>query len=657
MNELAKRYASHLETHSHELLSDVCFTANTGRSHFEHRLAVVLESSEEAREKLDGFRRGERPSGLVSGIVDRRKKHKVAFLFTGQGSQYAGMGRRLYETQPTFRGALDRCAEVLGQQLGVPLLQVLFGEGQTASLLAETAYAQPGLFSLEYALCELWRSWGVEPALVMGHGVGEYVAACIAGVFSLEDGLKLVAERGRMMQALPAGGEMAAVFADEATVASAVKPYSDSVSLAAVNGPRDVVISGDGVHLQTVLAPSRSWRGEGAASERVSCLSLAADGSHSGFFRASRERGEVHAAADEADIECDGARRTESGLQPWILATACSRAREVLGGDQGSTGTGCDVFLEVGPAPVLLGMGRQCLPEDAGLWLSSFRHGRDDWQSMLGSLGALYAAGIEVDWTGFDRDYSRRRVVLPTYPFQRKRHWIEATVKAPQPRPSLPEATEALHPLLGRQLVSSLIHVFEAQLKPDSPSFLRDHQVHGYFVVPGAAHLVMAMVAASRSIGQGPKRLEEVVFQEALFVDEEEGKTVQLILTPERSGECSFRLISKHWGCRSAASGVGSARERKGPQRRCAGPGSTGGYCSDPGPLRRRALRRGVLRGLSVAGAAVRAELQEAHEAVAGERRGAGPDARLAGAGGGAVCHLPDAAGRLLSGRDGRPAG
>ena len=255
LRELAGRYVQHLTGQPAAPWGDVCFTANTGRSHFQHRVAVAAQNAAQGAQRLSAWAAGEPQTGVTSGVVERSRHTQVAFLFTGQGAQYLGMGRQLYQTAAPFRAVLDRCDALLRPYLENPLLSVLYPAAGDTSPLDQTGYTQPALFALEYALAELWRSWGIEPAAVMGHSVGEYVAACIAGVFSLEDGLKLIAERGRLMQALPPTpcGGMAAVFADEAQVAAAIHPYASELGIAALNGPQSVVISGAQQTLKAAL--------------------------------------------------------------------------------------------------------------------------------------------------------------------------------------------------------------------------------------------------------------------------------------------------------------------------------------------------------------------------------------------------------------------
>jgi long-chain acyl-CoA synthetase len=221
LREVAARYAQSLDVSGSAPLADVCYTANAGRAHFEHRLVTPVSSSSDLQQRLRDVAAGQTPAGVHLGHVTGTRP-RIAMLFTGQGSQYPGMGRELFDTQPIFRRTLQRCSEILRGTLEYPLLDVLYppeGASETHSqLIHQTAYTQPALFALEYALAELWQSWGIRPEFVAGHSVGEYVAACVAGVFSLEDGLRLIAERARLMQALPHGGGMIAVRAREELV-------------------------------------------------------------------------------------------------------------------------------------------------------------------------------------------------------------------------------------------------------------------------------------------------------------------------------------------------------------------------------------------------------------------------------------------------------
>ncbi len=231
LKDIAERYIKFLEISPEVSLTDVAYTANTGRTHLAFRAALIATSNVDAKDKLTAFLSGQETKGIQTGHIQTTDRPKIAFLFTGQGSQYTGMGRKLYDTQPGFRQALDLCDQLLRPYLEMPLLDVMFAEKEsaTAGLINETAYTQPALFAIEYALAELWRSWGIVPSVVMGHSVGEYVAACVAGVFSLEDGLKLIAARGRLMQSLPAGGQMAAIYAEEAQVKATIAPYIGKV--------------------------------------------------------------------------------------------------------------------------------------------------------------------------------------------------------------------------------------------------------------------------------------------------------------------------------------------------------------------------------------------------------------------------------------------
>ncbi len=436
LTETTRRWADHLGRNTQEAPADVCFTANTGRAAFGHRLAVVAGTTAEIREKLCAFSDQQAAPAIFTGRVDSKDPPKIAFLFTGQGSQYAGMGRQLFETQPTFRATLERCQEILRPHLALPLLSVLYPEtvlNAGASLLDQTLYTQPALFAFEYALAELWRSWGVEPAYLLGHSVGEYAAACVAGLFSLEAGLELIARRAALMQALPPGGRMAAVLADESTVAVAIAPFARTVAIASINGPRQVVISGAGAQVSAILA---GLADRGIASQPLNVshafhsplldpilndLETAAASvpfSRPSFGLVSNLTGRL----SSGDELAHAAYWRRHSRDPVRFSASINTLKDL----------GCRAFLEIGPGSTLLTMGKRCFDTEFGVWLASLRQGRDDWQQLLESLATLYVGKAPVDWAGFDRDYPRRRLVLPTYPFQRQRCWIETAATRPE---------------------------------------------------------------------------------------------------------------------------------------------------------------------------------------------------------------------------------
>lgn len=430
LEELVSSYSNHLENYPKLELEDICYTANTGRSHFNHRLAVIASNKTELATKLSNLTAVQEVTGVFSGqIPSSTSSPKVAFLFTGQGSQYVNMGWQLYQTQPTFRKTLEQCDEILRPYLDKPLLEVLYPQstpaGENASLLDQTAYTQPTLFAIEYALAQLWQSWGIKPDVVMGHSVGEYVAATVAGVFSLEEGLKLIATRGRLMQQLPSGGEMVSVLASEPQVREAIASYGDKVAIAAINGPDSLVISGVGEAIQAICS-SLAEMGINTKPLQVS------HAFHSPLMEPMLA--EFEAVAKEVTYNqpripvisnVTGQQATPEIATPEYWVNHVLQPVHFAQSMQTLHQEGYKLFLEIGPKPILLGMGRQCLAEDVGTWLPSLRPPQEDWQQMLSSLGQLYTQGVAVDWSGFDSDYPRRKVTLPTYPFQRQRYWQE----------------------------------------------------------------------------------------------------------------------------------------------------------------------------------------------------------------------------------------
>ncbi|MET7641791.1 beta-ketoacyl synthase N-terminal-like domain-containing protein [Streptomyces sp. NPDC005438] len=434
LTALAGRYAERLADGDETPLADLCHSAGTGRSHFRHRLAAVGSTREEIADQLAAFTRGEIAPGLVQGEAD---SSEVVFLFTGQGAQRPGMTRGLYETQPTFREAVDECAEILRPLLDRPLLSVLFpdspdgpdGPAEAAASdsagdpdsqrINDTAYAQPATFVVEYAMARLWRSWGITPAAVLGHSFGECVAACVAGAMSLQDGLTFAVERARVIEEFSLPGTMAAVFASEEEVAAEVAAHPGRIAVAAVNGPANVTVSGDRELVEAVCA---AFDSRGVKTRR---LHIASAG-HSPMMDPTLEP--LRRAAEKITFtppRIPLVSNVSGELWPWDQAPGPDYwCRHVRGTVRFADGVrtlremGYQTFVEVGPAPTLLGVISDSLPPDHDvLLLPSLRPQQDEWEVLLHTVAELYGAGASVDWAGFDRDYARSRAPLPTYPF------------------------------------------------------------------------------------------------------------------------------------------------------------------------------------------------------------------------------------------------
>jgi acyl transferase domain-containing protein/SAM-dependent methyltransferase/acyl carrier protein len=451
LQELAWRYEQALSAASDGgaalSLAALTLTANTGRSHFAHRLALTADSPEQARSKLAAFHSGAAPSGWWAGQAGGTDQPPVVFLFTGHGSHYVNMGRQLYETLPVFRRTMDACAEFLRPHLPRPLLSVLYPaevNDQARALLDDMTYGQPAMFALEYALAMTWRSWGVEPAAVAGHSLGEYVAAAVSGVLRFEDALTLVAERGRLMQALPEDGEMVTVFAEESRVLPVIAPYSAEVSIAAVNSPETVVISG---RRAAVVAVVEALKAQKIRTRRLN-ISRAA---HSPLVEAMlpgiiRTSAGMRFSAPQIEFfsTVTGGVVSEALTRPEYWQRHLRQTVRFADAAQALFSAGYRTFLEIGPNPTLISLGQRSVPEnEPAVWLPSLREGWTDWDQMLESVAQLYVSGAGLDWNAFEGDRPPRRLPLPTYAWERKSYWWRESRPAARPATPLWESAVA----------------------------------------------------------------------------------------------------------------------------------------------------------------------------------------------------------------------
>lgn len=547
LRDLAQAYQYFFENNPNANLADVCFTASNGRSHFSHRLAIMAKSVAEMGGKLAEFVADETPIDSYRGESED-ELNPVAFLFTGQGAQYNDMGRQLYETEPRFRDTMNHCAELLQPYLETPLLDVIYPAEGENPLIHETAYTQPALFALEYSLATLWQSWGIQPTHVMGHSVGEYVAACVAGIVSLEDGLKLIAERGRLMQSLPQEGEMAVIFASEAQVNQAIAEFADQLSIAAVNGPSNIVISGAREAVEAVVS---QFEADGIRTRPLTT----SHAFHSQLMEPILDQFEqvaacVNQSAPQLTVISNVTGRPFAPDTPPTATYWRNHVRSAVRFADAINylaEIGCTTFVEIGPNPTLLGMARRCLPDLAGLWLPSVRKGQDSWRQMRQSLAQLYVNGAAVDWLTVYPLESARRIELPTYPFQRKRFWIERTVDKGETAVSSNLFGTENHALLGRRLHSPLAETqYLAEINPATLPFLQEHRAFELITLPATAYVEMIHAAAAELFGSERPyiQIKDLVIHQALLFPDGDEQTVQLVLFPIDAGQADFKVYS-----------------------------------------------------------------------------------------------------------------
>ncbi|MFF3690544.1 SDR family NAD(P)-dependent oxidoreductase [Streptomyces sp. NPDC002187] len=529
LREQADRLRARLLAEPEVPLVDVGFSSVLSRAQHEHRALVVASDRDELLTRLAGLVADEPVAGVVEGRV---AGGRTAFLFTGQGSQRARMGVELAGVFPGFAEALDEVCAELDPLVGRSVRDLLEAESGSdeAALLDATEFTQVALFAVEVALFRLVESLGVRPDYLIGHSVGEIAAAHVAGVLSLADACALVVARGRLMGALPGGGAMVAVQADEAEVAESLSGFVGRLEIAAVNGPRAVVVSGDADAVEEWLP---SWEGRKTTRLRVSHAfhSPRMEPMLAEFEQVARGlRFEKPRIAVVSNVT--GALVSDELTDPLYWVRHVRQAVRFADGVRTLHDAGVRRFLELGPDGVLTVMARQCLEELGAqdtVLVPALRARHSEAETFAGFLGQAHLTGVDVDWSAFYKDTGAAHTALPTYAFQRERYW-----QAPGGEAGDAVAfglTPLEHPiLLGAVQVGTRDEwVFTGRLSTDTQPWTRDHVVLGVTIVPGAALVELALTAGGQV---GSPVLEELILQAPLVLEEGSARRIQVTVGP-----------------------------------------------------------------------------------------------------------------------------
>ena len=545
LRSLAERMVTFLEQ-PRASLEAICYASQVRRSHWDWRLAVTGETVAALREKLAAYLAGETAAGLYAGSSRPHNDPRVAFLFSGQGGQQVGMGRELYATQPVFRQTFDRCGQSAAPYLDRPLADIVFDPSRLGAAFDNVVPSQIALLSLQIALARLWQSWGVEPVVLLGHSLGEFAAAVVSEVLSLEAAVVLVAERANLMAAQHVRGGVGVVLADLAAVQPYLDRYDGQVWSIGRSGPKVVTLAGYAEAVAALLKeveaagmPVRSLRGfDGAAFPIHTPLMdpvVAGLGPH--LVRARWQPPAIDF------ISSYTGKRVDAELVTTAYWSAQSRRPfEMDQAIQTLVAQRTPVVVELGPNAATAAIGRRCAPDAAVTWLTSLREDQGELSQMADSLAQLHVSGVAVNWLAFHGERQYATVSLPLTPFVRQRYWLTGKRQLAAGRAWSSAAGAGW---LGQPQPSPLdTTIYSTVIEPGTFAFLDHHQVHGSVVVAGGAHLARVLAGAQDKLGAGPCLLEDVAFIRPLVLQARQPRLFQLVWQPAGANRARVQIVS-----------------------------------------------------------------------------------------------------------------
>jgi acyl transferase domain-containing protein/acyl-CoA synthetase (AMP-forming)/AMP-acid ligase II/NADP-dependent 3-hydroxy acid dehydrogenase YdfG/acyl carrier protein len=546
IKKLAKGYQEVLQNHGEDALYNILYTANRGRGDYSYRAAVTGTSINELMDGIDTLIQERRTGNVFSSAVKQNKK--LMFMFTGQGSQYVDMCRKLFDTNAAFKEAMLRCDRLFRPFILRSLVSLIYSDQADHETVDKTVYAQPLIFSVEYSLCRLWESYGIRPDIVIGHSIGEYAAAVEAGILSLEAAAELVSARGRLMDSAPGSGAMATIFADFNYVSSLISEYSDQVVIAVHNAPEACVISGEKDKVNRICEKANDM------GLRVRQLKVS-HGFHSPLMKSAAEN--FKAIAEQIEYH-----------RPKLSYISCLHAREVRKEEVldasywsdhitnrvdfyhalESVENKQDIFmLEVGPTSSLEALCKLIYGNSQAV-ACSINRTTDDLKQIMDVMAKLYVAGLNIDWDKVEFNGIKtwnRTSLLPNYPFERASYWKEIMYDR---KLGMDEGYASTDSLLGQRIESIFMEdsvIFQRKYTTTSPFFMSEHIIYKTAIAPAAAY-VSILISAMKEI-RNPKSItiRDIELRAPLIITEHEERLVQIVISHAWSENCEYMITSK----------------------------------------------------------------------------------------------------------------